>query len=334
MKTHLRILYGADDRFQMVTQTLDVCKDYFDTIRVVNSGPAELAKQFKKIPQNASIETLNFFFGDLESARNAFLYDVDIGDYVLWLDADERPTQHLLNNIDRIIHELEETKFYSARLPSWNHIWDDDGKQVTENWSYEDPLRFPKDAIDYGEKWNANLRKETSVIPVSTTGRFVKKLNPFMSAATNFGGHGHILNHKNVHDMRIVMYPITHLKHDIMHYQSICTCTYVNPCLNAPVKDGYKPYINSVEFKKLREFQTKYGIRTQNDLCWKLHLTPDEEFRGWLKELFLCQEFKDSKLYDNFFKYYHVWADRYNLSWKTPPTFCGKICCRYKHIQL
>lgn len=335
MRVHLRILYGADDRFQIVRQTIDVCKGYFHSIRVVNSGPAELAKQFKDLPPEASVETLNFFFGDLESARNAFLYDVDVGDYVLWLDADERPSQHLLDNLDKIVDELERVQIYQARFPAWSHLWHDDGRQLCEKWTYDDPIRFPKDSDDYGRVHLAQLAKgERDRIPVPTIGRMVKKCHPFTSAGTNFGGHGNIVNKKNCIDMHIVMYPICHLKHDIMVYQSFVTCTYVNPCLNSPIKDGYKPYTQSVEFKKLREFQKRTGVKTQNDLCWKLHLKPDLQFKQELKELMMSPEFKDSKLYDNFFQHYHVWANKYNLSWKTPPIFCGNVCCKYNHIQL
>lgn len=334
MKTHLRILYGADDRYQLVRQTIDVCKGYFSSIKLINSGPLELELQFKDLPTEASVETLNFFFGDLESARNAMLYDIDVGDYIFWLDADERPTQYLLDNLDKIIFELEKTKVYSGRFPGWNHQWNDDGVQMCEEWTYNNPWRFPKDADDYGIKHLANIRGENPIIPIPTIGRMVKKCHSFTSAATNFGGHGNILNHKSNESMYIVMYPIVHLKHDIMVYQSAVTCTYVNPCLNSPIKNGYKPYVNSIEFKKLREFQKRTGVKTQNDLCYKLHLNIDKEFKSDFKKLCACSEFVNSVLYDNFFKHYHVWANHYDISWKTPPTFCGKICCKYKYIQL
>ena len=67
MKIHLRILYGADDRFLFVKNTIDVCQKYFDTIRVVNTGPIELEKQFQDLPSNVVVETLNFCCGDLEA---------------------------------------------------------------------------------------------------------------------------------------------------------------------------------------------------------------------------------------------------------------------------
>lgn len=334
MKIHLRILYGADDRYQIARNTIDVCDGYFETMKLVNTGPCELSKRWKWLPKNTVFENFPFFFGDLESARNALLYDVDVGDYVLWLDADERPTQHLLDNLDRIAWELDKSGAYSGRFPGWNHLWADDGSRLTEEWRYEVSQRFPVDAEDYGHKHVAHMKGENSICPVPTIGRMVKKLSPWCSAGTNFGGHGNIINGKNNITMHIVMYPICHLKHDIMVYQSAVTCTYVNPCLNAPVKDGYKPYINSAEYKKLRDFQNMTGVKTQNDLCNKLHLSIDSQFKQEFKQLLLCNEFRNSTLYDNFFRLYHVWPERYDLSWATPPIFCGKECCRYKNIQL
>lgn len=334
MKTHLRILFGADDRYQLVQQTIDVSAEYFDTVRIVNSGPSELALQFHTLPKNVCIETLNFFCGDLESARNAFLYDVDLGDYVLWLDADERPTKLFLDNIDKIIAETEQRKIWGVRSIGCNHLWADDGRCLHGEWDFNDKYKFPLNAEDYGEKENAFLRGEYPVRPNSSIGRMVKKVSPFISSATNFGGHGNILNYKNNYDMFYAPYPLIHIKHEIMVFQSFVTCTYVNPCLNAPIKDGYKPYVNSVEYKMLREFQIRTGVKSQNDLCKKLHLNIDLKFKNELRSLFESPEFANSVLYDNFFKHYQVWAKRYDLSWKTPPVFCGKPCCRYNNIQL
>lgn len=333
MRFHLRILYGADDRYQIARQTLDVCKDYFHTIRVVNSGPPELKDKFKDLPPNTTVETLHFFFGDLESARNAMLYDVDVGDYVLWLDADERPSQLMLDNLEFIASEVERRQVWGVRFPGCNHEWNTDGTPRHGMWDFDNRDAFPKHAEEYGEKMTlANQGK--GPFPLGTIGRMLKKLHPLAGANTNFGGHGNLINYKNNFDMFVTRFPIIHLKHDIMIFQSAATCTYVNPCLNAPIKDGYKPYANSVEFKKLREFQIRTGAKTQNDLCRKLHLYPDPQFKAELKELLLCEEFRNSQLYDNFFKHYHVWAGKYDCSWKTPPIYCGNNCCRYKNIQL
>jgi hypothetical protein len=334
MRLHLRILYGADDRFQIVKNTIDVCYNYFDTIRIVNSGPPELAQQFKTLPPNTTIETLNFFFGDLESARNSFLYDVNINDYVMWLDADERPTQFLLDNIYNIIDEIERRKIWGVVFPGTNHLWEDSGKCLHEEWNFNDRMKFPFDAEDCGVKWSTFFKTQIHPIPVSTIGRMVKKCHYFTSANTNFGGHGNILNYKNDISMFYVRFPINHYKYRIMEAQSYVTCTYVNPCLNAPIKNGYKPYIDSQEFKRLRGFQIKTKVKTQNDLCKKLHLNLDLQFKNEFKELLICKEFLNSNLYDNFFKLYHLWAEKYDVSWKTPYMFCGKQCCKYKNIQL
>jgi hypothetical protein len=333
MRVHVRILYGADDRFQMVRQTIDVCHPYIHSIRVVNTGPVELASKFKDLPPNTTIDNFNFFFGDLESARNAMLYDVDVGDYVLWLDADERPSQLLLENFEEIERTLDSRGIWSVRFPALNHNWNKHGTPCHDKWELNNRDLFPFDAFDYGDKW---LRAERGQgpFPLATTGRMVKKQSHRLGANTNFGGHGNILNVRDVHDMVVTRFPLCHLKHDLMCYQSCATSTYVNPCLNAPIKDGYRPYIQSSQYRSLREFQKRTGVKTQNDLCYKLHLNPDAVFKASLKELFMNEDFKTCTLYENYFRLYHIWADEYDCSWKTPNTFCGRQCCHYKHIQL
>jgi hypothetical protein len=234
---------------------------------------------------------------------------------------------------------LEEIVAYSnkcgivgVRLPGCNHLWKD-GKRHG-HWNFNNRYDFPFDAEDYARKMSDYHEKRHPHGPIGTIGRMMKKTSVHFSANTNFGGHGMIINHKNNFDMFCTRFPIVHLKHEIMVFQSHCTCTYVNPCLNAPVKDGYKPYAKSVEYKKLRDFQKRTGVKTQNDLCERLHIHPDQRFKEELKELFLCEEFKNSQLFDNFFKHYHVWAGKFDCSWATPAIYCGESCCRYNHIQL
>lgn len=70
MKKHLRILYGADDRFELVKETIGVCLGYFDTIRISNSGPRSLSEKLRKsLHPSVVVEDLNHFLGDLDSAR-------------------------------------------------------------------------------------------------------------------------------------------------------------------------------------------------------------------------------------------------------------------------
>ena len=51
MKKHLRLLYGADDRFQFVSETVKFCHEYFDTVRILNTGLKEFGDNFKNLAE-------------------------------------------------------------------------------------------------------------------------------------------------------------------------------------------------------------------------------------------------------------------------------------------
>ena len=67
MKIHLRILYGCDDRLEYVKDCVEVCKDYFDSIGITNSGPKEFYDKLSNtFDSNISINHLNNFL-DIET---------------------------------------------------------------------------------------------------------------------------------------------------------------------------------------------------------------------------------------------------------------------------
>lgn len=330
MKIHLRILYGADDRFLFVKNTIDVCQKYFDTIRIVNAGPIELEKKFQNLPPNVVVETMNFFCGDLEVARNCFLYDVDVNDYVLWLDADERPTQYLLDNLKNIVDVCESNNRFIVRFPFISHHWAGHTNDIIHpkgEYCKDFTYNFDSYPIDH-ENYILNPPKGTPVCD-----RFFKKTRHQCSAQTNFGGHGAIYN-TSWEDLWIyVRYPINHYKPDVAIYQSATTSVYFNPCINISTIDGVSTYLNSDEYKMLREFQVRTGVVTQNDLCYKLHINFDKEFKEEFKLLCENPKFINSNLLSNSFGHWSKWSTLYDLSWETPHVYCGGECCKYGSSQ-
>ena len=69
MKKHLRILYGCDDRFEIVVNTVKVCENYFDSISVLNSGPKEFYTKLRNsVPEKVSVIQLEKFL-EIESCK-------------------------------------------------------------------------------------------------------------------------------------------------------------------------------------------------------------------------------------------------------------------------
>lgn len=339
MKIHLRILFGADNRYQFVKDTITVCHEYFDTVRIVNTGPIELEQQFQNLPKNTTIETLKFYCGDLEASRNAFLYDVDIDDYVLWLDSDERPTHYLLDNLSNIIHTCELNNVYIVRFPFIPHHWNahtniirhpvgDLNKDFMYNFD-----AYPIDHTDWLIKHERFQNNKSNIALNTAIDRFFKKTRHQCSAITNFGGHGGIYNVSDFDQWIYVRYPICHYKPDIAIYQSATTSVYFNPCINISTSDGVNTYLKSDEYKMLREFQKNTGVITQNDLCYKLYINPDIEFKNKFKSLCENETFLNSTLLSNLFTHWGKWSSLFDLSWETPSVYCGGECCKHGSLQ-
>lgn len=307
MKKHLRILFGADNRFKYVNDTIQVSHNFFDTVRIVNTGPDVLTEQFINLPPNVSIETLNFFYGDLEVARNNFLYDVDIGDYMMWLDSDERPSQSLLNNIDFLIDELEKTDALNAIFSVIPHIWEDEDDKLS-----------------------------IGCLHVPSLNRMVKKVHKYTSAISNFGGHGEIYNYDNFDKWYACSGDIgfiNHYKSRLSIAQSAFTSVFANPCINSSVIDATSEYEKSDEFKLVTEFKLFHKVISNTDLIKKLYFERDEEFIADLKLLAENPILINSKLTSNYYKEWHMFSKKYNFSWETPDGFCGKDCCKYTNLQ-
>lgn len=336
MKIHLRILYGADDRFLFVKNTIDVCHKYFDTIRIVNAGPIELEKKFQNLPPNVVVETMNFYCGDLEVARNCFLYDVDVNDYVLWLDSDERPTQYLLDNLKNIVDICESNNSYIVRFPFIPHFWEGNTNNILHPKCVDFMYNFdsyPHDTTDFHNKCQLFAHGKIGIQPHTAIDRFFKKTRRQCSALTNFGGHGSIYNTSCEDSWVYVRYPINHYKPDVTIYQSATTSVYFNPCINISTIDGVSMYLNSDEYKMLRDFQTRTGVVTQNDLCYKLHINFDKQFKYEFKLLCENSKFVNSTLLSNLFTHWSKWSNLYDLSWETPYVYCGGECCKYERLQ-
>ena len=162
MKKVLSILYGIDDRYEMVKRTILVCEPYFDKIHIVNSGVIEFEDKLKSISNKIEIRTIENYHGDKEFCWRAHFYGLDQGDWVLWLDSDERPTQDLLDDIDNIIKECESSKKTNVRFLSCTHYLND-GKLKFDELDFKNFINqlslSSAEHIDFFYYWRYNLNK-------------------------------------------------------------------------------------------------------------------------------------------------------------------------------
>jgi len=340
MKKHLRILYGADDRLDLVRETINVCIGYFDTIRISNSGPKILSEKLRQlIPSSVIVEDLNHFLGDLDSARRSLYHDVPNNEWFMWLDSDERPSQILLDNLDNLIFqaELENSTFIS--FYNFHHQYTDDCKNENLNEFGGFPWKWMHTYFTYKD-WFPKNKNEALERSIPHWPRMCKKTQ-YTEVHNNFGGHGGIFSNLDYQNYILSPYPMNHYKHEIMIYQSHVTSTYFNVGINlSSNKFNVVDFIlKSPQYDLIRNFQKETGIYLNNDLCIMLHLEKNKNFINKMIEVsnhpLLSDDSYHKDLYSwTYYSSWKIWANKFNLNWETPKFYCGYNCCKYKNIQL
>jgi len=327
---HLRILYGIDERYDIVHNTLSVCEGYFTTIKVVNSGPATATEKLRQFHPSVIFEELDWFTGDQEPLRRAFYYDVPDGDWVVWLDSDERPSQEFLENIDVVISENEVTGFCNLRIPYRSHHW---GLNGDGNWvigkPWEDPMRpMPKTK---SELWNR------TDIPCSIHDRMFKRTKRTCSM-TNFGGHGYIIGDRKYtlptgecNNWGFCPYPINHYKDDPGSYLSAVLHNFTTPCRLTSYKDSAKLVENSDVYQHIKKFQLAERVFTTNELVSRAKA--DSEFKQRLHALF-SDPVMNKDIESTCYGCNKVWVEKFGGIIEETLHRCGSSCCKYKNIQL
>lgn len=315
MKKVLSILYGIDDRFEIVKNTILVCEPYFDKINIINSGVIEFEKKLKSIHDKIEIRTIENYHGDKEFCWRAHFYGLDQGDWLLWLDSDERPAQDLLDNIDYIINEADSQNKTNVRFLSYTHYLNN-GNLTFHDINHLDFINSRK--IDPGNSFLFD--------------RFIKINKSETNPISVFGDHGFIASNKNHHGSWIYKpYIINHYKSD-KQFAITCTLTmFFNPLTHFSDLNRINGTLHSEEFKVFENFKKENNIFTQNQFYRSVVIDKNTNIINKFKEMCKSDLFKNSKyLYNGM---YH-WVTDHDLEFSMPKYYCGNDCCKYKNIQL
>lgn len=321
MKKHLRILYGCDDRYEITSATATVCLPYFDTIKIVNAGPHEFFNRLRSgVPPQVKIQQLHRFL-EIESCRRALIDDVPQNEWVLWLDADERPSPELLADLDAVVTKADTTGCDIIRL-----VWAEHTNGVPC------PIKEPIPPAEELEK--------TGGAGYFMARRFTK-VKPGIRVISHFGAHEEFVNENS--KIMYAPYKIHHHKSFIQYCQSVTFSGFLNPMVhcNCSTNERMKAFLGLPQFVALKAFQKKYRVFTSNDLVRKLKVEKDPVFRAELKELFLSFPADPGKMKSMdhadlmiTFKFMHEFAEKWDLDCNSPHFFCGHPCCKYGDIQL
>lgn len=316
MKKHLRLCYGADDRFDYVKGTVIVSIDHFDTIRIVNTGPKYFEKKLKEISDSEKllVNTIEPFYGDLELVKGNYLKDIDENDWFLWLDADERPSQSLLNNLDNIIDECEKLGYVKCRFP-WLQHEKENANCTLESYNHI-CKSFPTTPLEF--------QNSSGIYAKDVLIKKIKNLSP----NSNFGGHGSYTPENDKHT-NYKKYIINHYKSNLAKEQSLIYSTWFLSFINVNT-NNQKEFINNPCYQSLLKFRKENDVVLQNDMIERLRCN-DLEFKEKLKNLLLSDIFKNAT---DWYSYYYRWASIYNCSVESDTLYCGGKCCKYNNIQL
>ena len=325
MKIHLRILLGPDRRYNLIKNTIDVCKNHFATIGVLNAGPELFYHEMcKLLPEDVNVVHHPDFF-DIECARRHLIADVPIDDWVLWLDGDETPSPMFLENMQRMVIESEHNNRNVILVPWYLHM---DGVVEHEYNTFFETLasRDLHEVLTTKKQYFAPRR-------------FIKNVRA-KSVNSNWGAHelykfederwtyyGYVINHyKSKHDW--AQSPVWHL--------------FMNPLVHNLVTGDQIQAVSQLEiYQKVLDVKVKHNVYTSAEFINRV-INNDIEFLNDFKDVFKTIDNLDFRLHDetdhkNIYRMYQfvkTFIEKYDFDFKLNPSYyCGKECCRFK-LQL
>jgi hypothetical protein len=321
-KIHLRFQNGADDRFEYISKTVKVSAKYFDTIRIVNLGPAinslkynELLKKYSNL-QIVNFENHYTLCVTSDIIRHHY-HDVQDGDWLCSLDSDWRLPQSVLDKMQNEI-EIAESEGYNCiysyqighntgpethplMLSSFNTTEEND-KRLNSALDYfrqtPDAYGWPLlQKVDKNNTWfDSWFENHGYSVPVPY------KKKPIVDMY-----HLHIRDYSDKEYCKTMTYQCWwYLGHHVFS------------------QDDQYYIINSIEYKQLEDFKLKHKCFTSNKLDEKLK---DDNFKDELKTLFLT--FKDSKISScvQMYNMANLYDMNFNHTKPEPPCECN--ACKY-----
>lgn len=312
-KIYLRIHYGCDDRFKLVSRTIRVSAPYFHQIRITNFGPDKNTEKFsnllKEFP-NLEIVNLGKYY-NMNITEDLLRYnfmDIPDGDWGAFLDSDWRFPPYFLEHMQEEIEICEQQ--------GKNHLF-----------SYQIAHYKPND-IELTEGRLEELYKLWEENPNSYGFPILQKIDK-----KNIWTDGFIGNHSYILHVPYNKRPVPKMYH--LHMRDYTDHGYCSSMIhqswwyighNVFQKSEQDGIVNSWEYNELERFKHIHRCYTSNEFH---EMKKDPVFMDKLKQLFLkfehSQIFSCQQMYRMATKYNMVFLD--NDPTELP---CEGPCCNYK----
>jgi len=318
---YLRIHYGCDDRFNLVSRTIRVSAPYFKEIRVTNFGPDENSEKFSSLLKEFSnLKIVNmgkhYHACITEDLLRHHYMDIADGEWVAWLDSDWRLPSYFLEHMQEEIEICEAGGFnhlFSYQLG--HYVKDDDG-------TYEE---FSTEIIDGKVKeWETDPTNIKNLYGFPILQKVDKK-NIWCDGL--MGNHSYILHIP--YNKRCV--PRMYHLHNRDFSDHAYTSTMIHQSWwyighNVMSLEQQNDVYNSWEYNMLENFKLKHRCFTSNHFH---EMKNNPYFNSELRNLF--SKFENSKIY--ICKRMHRMANKYDMVFLgTNPMDipCDGPCCNYK----
>ncbi len=253
---HWCTMCGADNRYEMLKETIEIIEPYFDQIHIVDNGSTDATPTLALLSPKVIYTRLENWDGNWPKCYFESIRGVCEGEWFIFHDSDERPSPEFLKNLKTITQWANRYRFNTIGVQSCHHSYSDDGAVIS---IYADVISKP----GY-EKQN-----------------FIKRQDMVINA---FGGH------TGFHLMRPRVRSLWDLNPHFFynHYKSASSTRisgFAHGFMYPTTFDGLKPFAN--EIIKLRE---ELGIVSIQQLFSMLH---SKEIPQKMRELISKWEFAD-----------------------------------------
>jgi hypothetical protein len=119
---HLLITNGPQHRDFILDRTIEICENYFDSIRIFQNGGNPNSE---KVDECVISRTKDFT--DFITCQDILKDGIPEGDWIFALDSDERPTQEILSSLD----ELQKSDYNTISFPFKHHSITNEGKMFS-----------------------------------------------------------------------------------------------------------------------------------------------------------------------------------------------------------
>lgn len=300
-RIHLCLLTGADNRVGCLRDTVRVSHHYFAAVHLIDTGSTDETESLGQL-DFVNYQRLPNWRDHWPLAYAAALRDIPVNDWLLFLDSDERPSQHLLDNLYRDVLHLEASDCNCAYVPGLMHS---DGRPRERATHLDTVLsHWPASDVEFCQN------------PCWTKRILIKRL-----ASTYVCAQGaHCSYFQFPEKGRYLRRFYNHYKSEREVSASTVLCAW--SCLEA-----YGIPHSAPEWQRHNELRDATGLKSANDFlsAVRSNALPD----SWLEFWRTLESSQFPKLIE-FWKF----AFQFGFSTVVAPSYCGNICCRYSGEQL